>query len=108
MVNTGQFGLMLGRYTQGASAIPYIDNLFWFGDAFMGPGDWMFVYTGPGKPSSIPAANSVNRIYYLYWGKPTTLFAEPAVAPILFRVDAVDVLAQLTNQPQLNLPPPQN
>ena len=105
VINTGQFGLMLGRYNQGASAIPYFDNLFWFGDALMHPGDWMFVYTGAGTPSHILAANAENRIYYLYWGKPNTLFAEPVIAPILFRVDAVDVLAPPTNQPQINLPP---
>ena len=101
-VNMGQFGLMLGRYDQGNSAIPYFDNLFWFGDGIMKPGDWLFVYTGSGTANKTPATNGVNEIFHLFWGKQTTLFAESIIAPILFRVDAVDVLAPPSNQPQHN------
>ena len=102
-VNMGQFGLMLGRYGQEIGTVPYFDNLFWFGDGLIKSGDWLFVYTGSGTPNKILAANSVNEIFYLFWGKPTTLFADSIVAPILFRVDAVDVLAPPSNQPQHSL-----
>lgn len=101
-VNMGQFGLMLGRYQTGNSAVPYFDNLFWFGDALLKPGDWLFVYTGSGTANKTPAANGVNEIFNLFWGKQSTLFAESIIAPILFRVDAVDVLAPPSNQPQHN------
>ena len=102
-VNMGQFGLMLGRYGQGSSAVPYFDNLFWFGDGLIKPGDWLFVYTGSGKASKIPAANGVNEIFSLFWGKPTTLFAESIITPILFRVDAVSVPPPPSNVPQRGL-----
>lgn len=101
-VDLGQFGLMLGRHYQGNRTIPYFDNLFWFGDGVVKPGDWLLVYTGSGKANRVPAANGVNEIFNLFWGKPTTLFVEPTIAPILFRVDAADVLAPPGNQPQLN------
>ena len=101
----GQFGLMLGRYGQGSSAVPYFANLFWFGDGLVKPGDWLFVYTGSGTARTIPDANGVNEIFSLFWGKPTTLFAESNITPILFRVDAVNVPGRPSNQPQRSLPP---
>lgn len=100
-VNLGQFGLMLGRYTPPNGALPYFDNLFWFGDGFVQRGDWLFVYTGSGKPSKNQASNGVNDIFCLFWGKPTTLFAETSITPILFRADAVDVPDPPTNVPQI-------
>ena len=103
-VDLGRFGLMLGRYTDPHSALPYFDNLFWFGDGVVKRGDWLFVYTGSGKPRNSKASNGVNDIFCLFWGRPTTLFAETSIAPILFRVDAVSVLALPTNQPQLFQP----
>lgn len=105
-VNMGQFGLMLGRYGDGKSATPYFDNLSWFGDGLVKSGDWIFVYTGSGTASKRPATNGTNEICSLFWGKPTTIFAESSIAPILFRVDAVDVLAPPGNLPQH--PVPQN
>lgn len=102
-VNMGQFGLMIGRHSQDNSAVPYFDNLFWFGDAILEPGDWLYVYTGSGTANRIEADSGEYNIYYLYWGRPTTLFAESTLTPILFRVDAVDVLAPVSNQPQPSL-----
>ena len=68
-VNMGQFGLMLGRYSQGNSAVPYFDNLFWFGDGFIKPGDWLFVYTGSGTPNKITATNGGKRIFLSILGQ---------------------------------------
>ena len=92
---------MLGRYNDPHSALPYFDNLFWFGDGIVKSGDWLFIYTGSGTPASRKASNGLNDIYTLFWGRPTTLFAETSIAPILFRVDAVSILTPPTNQPQL-------
>lgn len=103
-VNMGQFGLMLGRYDQENSAVPYFDNLFWFGDSILRSDDWVFIYTGSGTPNENLAANGVNKVFNVFWGKPTTLFAESIISPILFRVDAVDVLSPPANQPQLMEP----
>ena len=108
-VNLGQFGIMVGRFNQATDAVPhsgafpYFDNLFWFGDGLTKPGDWLFVYTGSGTPRKGLAANGVSETYSLFWGKPNTLFAESLLVPILFRVDAVHVLAPPINQPQARL-----
>ena len=104
-INLGQFGLMLGRYTNPNSALPYFDQLFWFGDGYVQLGDWLFVYTGSGSASKTQAANGVNDVYCLFWGKPTTLFADTSIAPILFRADAVNVPAPPANVPQIVQPP---
>jgi len=100
IVDLGQFGLMLGLYVSPNAAQPYFDNLFWFGNGIIRPGDHLFVYTGPGNPVKFTAPNGINNVFNLFWGKPHTLFANTNIAPILFRVDAVDVLPRLTDQNQ--------
>jgi len=103
-VNLGQFGLMLGRYTNQDNALPYFDNLFWFGDGFVEPGDWLFIYTGSGQASKTRSADGAYDIFCLFWGKPTTLFAETSITPVLFRVDAVNFLRSPDNVPQTPMP----
>ena len=100
-LNMGQYGLMLGYYARNKRAIPYFDHLYWFGDAYLRAGDWVFVYTGSGTVSTAKATNNVNDVYYLYWGKPSTVFADSIVVPVLFRVDAVDVAEPPPNLPQI-------
>ena len=102
-INVGRYGIMLAQHHSGAtvSSTPFFDNLFWFGDGVASAGDWLFVYTGPGTPRSSLANNGVNTHFSLHWGKPHTVFANSAVVPILFRVDAVDVLLPPSDQPQL-------
>ena len=102
-VNMGRYGLMLAQHdtTESKSSVPFFDNLFWFGDGVANANDWLFVYTGPGTPTSTQAANGVNRVFRLHWGKPHTVFANSMVVPILFRVDAVDILLPPSDQPQL-------
>ncbi len=102
-VNMGQYGLMVGRHDAATNngSVPFFDNLFWFGDGVVNAGDWMFVYTGPGTPRSTTATNGVNKIYSLHWGKPQTVFANSMIVPILFRVDAANILMPPSDQPQL-------
>ena len=99
-LNIGQYGIMLGNHVGGNGAIPYYDQLYWFGDGFVEAGDWIFVYTSSGKPRQTTQQNGVNRTYTVYWGRPTTMFAHTSVVPMLFRVDAVDVLLPVGDQPQ--------
>ena len=102
-VNMGRYGLMIGHHDATASrnSIPFFDNLLWFGDGVVNAGDWLFVYTGPGAPTTRWAENGVSKIYTLHWGKQHTIFANTTVVPILFRVDAVDILLPAGDQPQL-------
>ena len=100
-LNIGRYGIMLGSYAGGNSAVPYRDQLYWFGNGFVKAEDWIFVYTGSGEPRKALQQNSVNHTYTVYWGRPTTLFADSHVVPMLIRIDAVDVLQPKGNLPQL-------
>ena len=99
-VNLGQFGLMLGYKAADGLANPYNDHLFWFGDALVQKGDWIFLYTGPGEPRVDDAFSEGNKIYSLHWGRPTTILAHSDITPILFRVDSVQLAPPPVNLPQ--------
>ncbi|MDA3916890.1 MAG: hypothetical protein PF690_07955 [Deltaproteobacteria bacterium] len=100
-INIGQYGIMLGMYAQSKSAVPFRDNLFWFGDGFIEKGDWLFIYTGMGEPRKSSTNDEANSIFTVFWGKPNTVFANTNIVPVLFRVDAVDVFSPPDNQPQI-------
>lgn len=89
--NMGQYGMMLGVAQGTNSAVPVYDQLFWFGDGVAQKGDWIFVYTGSGKPRTTRTTDNLSNIYTVFWGKPTTVLANSYIVPILFRVGAVEV-----------------
>lgn len=99
-INLGQYGIMLGTYAQSGMATPFQDNLFWFGDGIVESGDWIFIDTGKGEPTQCKASDQHN-IFTLFWNKPTTIFARTSIVPMLFRVDAVDVLEPPSDLPQI-------
>jgi hypothetical protein len=101
-LNLGQYGIMLGVYSHLNSAIPVKDHLFWFGDGFIEKDDWIFIYTGTGTPRKTAATNGISNIYTVFWGKQTTIFADTNIVPLLFRVDAVDVISPPANLPQIH------
>lgn len=88
-VNIGQYGLMVGVRGEGGAAFPLKDNLFWFGDAQLNEGDWLFIYTGAGKARVSDLPNGNGRLFSIHWGRPITIFHVHELVPILFRVDAV-------------------
>ncbi len=99
-INLGQYGIMLGVYSKQNGAYPVNDNLFWFGDACINKDDWVFIYTGIGEPSKVIMPDESNT-FSIFWGKPKTIFADTNVVPLLFRIDAVDVLLPPENLPQI-------
>lgn len=88
-VNLGQYGLFIGVRGPAGFAMPIKDNLFWFGDGIVNRDDWIFVYTGPGSPRANPLPNTSNFTYSVHWGRNLTVFFNPELVPILFRIDAV-------------------
>lgn len=98
-INMGQYAIMIGSSGGDTSAIPFKDNLFWFGEAMVNSGDWIFIYTGSGIQSEYKTADKLNNIFNLYWNKPNTLFANTNIVPMLIRIDAVDVPAPPNNLP---------
>ena len=103
VVNMGQHGLMIGYRKDKAveGAFPINDNLFWFGDGHIQNGDWVYVYTGSGKPTKSRASDDSCDIFVVHWGRANTMFADSHVVPILFRIDAVDVAASPADVPQV-------
>ncbi|MCE9936355.1 hypothetical protein [Aeromonas salmonicida] len=96
-LNIGQYGIMLGVRADAGSAFPIKDNLFWFGDGLLNPGDWIFVYTGSGVATNNGIPNSTSKVYTTHWGKPTTIFHGQNIVPMLFRADAVQVPSDTPN-----------
>jgi hypothetical protein len=99
-VNMGQFGMMIGYYQRAGFAVPYPDYLFWFGDGVLNENDYLFVFTGQGTPTKVATGDGKSNLYSLHWGRDTTLFANNAIVPILFRMDAIQVAEGPDNQPQ--------
>ena len=94
IVNMGQFALLLGIRREMGSAIPIFDNFYWFGDGILSRGDWIFVYTGPGKARVNDVPNTNEKIYTVHWGRGETVLTSIEVVPALIRIDAVQVLLE--------------
>lgn len=104
----GQFGLMTGSVTQPGFAIPMIDNLFWFGDAIVNPGDWIIVYTGNGIARTDDWNNPPgSKVYSVHWGRNKTMFANTNIVPILFKTNSILVGATPSDLPQIGYISPQ-
>lgn len=100
--NMGEYGLMLGfSNIYDGMAIPLRDNFFWFGDGMVKKGDWIFIYTGSGTPTTTFTANGQSSIFTLYWNRAQTLFFNSNIVPMLFRMNAVQVLPTTKALPQL-------
>ncbi|MDD2914423.1 MAG: hypothetical protein PHP70_03820 [Gallionella sp.] len=96
----GRYGLMIGFSGPNRFAMPFQDNLFWFGDGVVNAGDWILVFTGSGNPKiddwTTPPGS---KVYSVHWGRPNTMFANSQIVPILFRTDSA-----IVGQPQGDLP----
>jgi len=89
-IDLGQFGLMIGYSNPNKFAIPIKDNLYWFGDGFVNPGDWIMLYTGSGNPRTDTLnQNKDSKMYTVHWGRTQTIFAHSQIVPILFKINAV-------------------
>lgn len=104
-VNLGQYGLMIGVRAANGLALPIRDNLFWFGDGIVNKGEWLVIYSGPGKPMVTEMPDSTDKVYSIHWGRENTMLANPLLMPILFRADAVQVLTDPVDLPQLHEEP---
>lgn len=99
-LHLGQYGLMIGVRLGGGFASPIQDNLLWFGDGILNKGDWVFIYTGPGKARVTNLPNSQEKLYSIHWGRQATFLSNTDFVPILFRVDAVQVPDSVLSLPQ--------
>ena len=101
-IDLGQFGLMIGYSAPDKFAMPIKDNLYWFGDGFVNPGDWIMLYTGNGSPRTDDLDQKQgSKMYTIHWGRAQTMFAHSQIVPVLFKIDAVDIGVPPGNLPQL-------
>ena len=84
-----------GRY------FPLNDNFFWFGNGFLRPGDWVFLYTGGGESRVHEVPNQPSRIYTVHWNRPNVLFASGEVVPYTGYMDDLD-FADEDDPPEVN------
>jgi hypothetical protein len=97
------YGIIIGQIQGDRGIVPYRDNLFWFGEAFVNAGDWILLYTGSGKFREDPLNNSIhNKVYSIHWGKPQTVFAASNVTAAIFQFNSVCIAPTPTNAPQPN------
>ena len=102
-INLGQYGVMVGQFSGFNSAVPFRDNLFWFGDGIVEAGDWIFIYTGLGTPTKSRSTDDKYNVYSTFWGRSSTIFANSNIVPMLFRLDAVNIPLPPGNSPQLGI-----
>lgn len=93
-VDLGQFGIILGVRGQTGYASPVKDNFFWFGEATLNQGDWLFLYTGPGEARRSQIPNTNQFIYSIHWGRDKTLFHNENIVPLLFKMESIQVASQ--------------
>ena len=79
--------LLVGVRLLDNSTFPSPHHVLWLGNDVLEAGTWLIVHTGPGAPlvTYIRGTNEPARV--LYWHKPTTLFDDPRVVPVLVRFD---------------------
>ncbi len=99
-VNIGEFILTLGIRTAPQQAILIRDNLLWFGNLTLNPGDGILVFTGPGEPREFAVKGTTNKGYVVHWGKHQTIFANHGLVPVLFRLSSIQMPDSTTDVPQ--------
>jgi hypothetical protein len=77
----------IGIKTSEDKIFPLNDNSLWLGMGWVRPGDWIFAYTGSGKPNveDVPGSNS--KIYTIFWNRPKVVFVSEEIHPYLLEGD---------------------
>ncbi|WP_372174330.1 hypothetical protein [Xanthomonas axonopodis] len=82
--NLALVGVLLGL-KDGAETWPYRNFVYWFGNKVVSEGTTLNLFTGRGQDSSHPVGNGAWNIN-LFWGQESTLFNNPDVVPMAFRI----------------------
>jgi len=80
--------VLIGHQNMDGTATPIQDHMFWFGNGIVNAGDWLFIYTGPGK-STVQKIDEVNNIISVHWNKDKTIFQNRSLIPILSKLSEV-------------------
>lgn len=88
-INLAQCGIFLGIKGEKDLTTPLNDQFFWFGDLVVSPPSWLVVYTGPGSFEETKLPDSGQTAYSFHWGKERTVFHEPNIVPVVFKMTGV-------------------
>jgi hypothetical protein len=81
----GDYCLLIGHKNLDGSASPLQDSMFWFGRGWVSQGDWIFVYTAPGK-TAVHDLEKPSRLISAHWGKDKTIFQNRTLVPMLCKI----------------------
>jgi hypothetical protein len=96
------YGILVGVDAGTAGAFPLFDNVFWFPDVVVEPPCWIYVYTGAGKMQQTLGPNNEPALVF-HWQRPSVLFSEAVVAPVLVNIGSADIVPRITvPKPRLN------
>ncbi len=94
------YGILIAESTRDGIVLPINDCTFWFGNAIVQKDDWVFIYTGNGKPMKVAGPEGKTETFSLYWGRNETLFADTNIIPVIFSIGSIDALFPPRNQSQ--------
>ncbi|WP_339433553.1 hypothetical protein [Pseudomonas sp. EA_65y_Pfl2_P78] len=96
--NLAEYCLILTLPTPEGGTVPVKDHMLWFGQGWVQPGDWIFVYTAVGSttitpnPAPQPPEVAPRRFINIHWGKNHTIFQNRALSPMLIEIGGTGVL----------------
>jgi hypothetical protein len=79
--------LFVGIRLPDGTAFPHPDHVLWLGNDTLEAGSWLIVYTGAGSRIVTFLRDSREPALVLYWGRPTVVFAETNLVPLLVRYE---------------------
>ena len=71
----------------GDTIVPIPRNAYWFTPAPLRPGDFVVLYTRVGQPSTEKQANGVGTNHFLFWRRPSVIWADPNSCAVLLEVN---------------------
>lgn len=97
--NLAEYCLMLTLPTLEGGPAPVKDHMLWFGQGWVFPGDWIFVYTASGMTTVSDNLTAVvapgitrPRVINMFWGKGHTIFQNRALTPMLVRIGGTSTI----------------
>jgi len=91
-IDIGWYAIILSSKTASTGhAIPIRDSMYWVGSGIVSANDWIFLFTGSGTKSTVPAADGKAKLFLEYWGRPQTIFHDPRIIPVLWRLSGIVV-----------------
>jgi hypothetical protein len=103
-LNLAPYGLLVGLALADGTAMPFWDQLFWFGAIDVPADSWIVLYTGPGQLRVERDSKTGWPIYIFHWNKPNVVFTSTNTVPILFQIGSL-IIGKNAGAPHKESPP---